>query len=56
MLELTELTVGAVVSMTMFLLAPRLLAAPGLASVRAAAFVAKSLMVPPARAREVVAA
>ena len=53
--EVTELTVGAAVSMTMFLLAPRLLAAPGVASVRVALLVAASWIVPPLRARAVVA-
>ena len=42
---------GAVVSMTMALLAPRDPAAPGVAKVRVALLVAESLMVPPARAR-----
>src|SRR5258705_13269100 len=41
----TELTVGAVVSMTMFLALPRLPAAPGAASVRVALLVAEYLNV-----------
>ena len=47
MIEVTPLTVGAVVSMTMFLALPRLPAAPGAASVSVALFVAASLIVPP---------
>ena len=53
--EVTELTVGAVVSMTMFLALPRLPAAPGAASVSVALFVAASLIVPPFSVSEVVA-
>jgi hypothetical protein len=53
--EVTPLTVGAVVSMTMFFAAPRLPAAPGVASVSTALFVAVSLIVPPLRDSEVVA-
>ena len=41
------MTVGAVVSMTMFFALPRLPAAPGAARVSVAAFVAASLIVPP---------
>ena len=53
--DATELTVGAVVSMTMFLALPRLPAAPGAASVRVALFVAVSRMVPALSVSEVVA-
>ena len=52
---MTELTVGAVVSMTMFLALPRLPAAPGAASVSVALLVAVSLIVPPFSVSEVVA-
>ena len=54
-LEVTPLTVGAVVSMTMFLALPRLPAAPGAASVSVALFVAASLIVPPFSVSDVVA-
>ena len=54
--ELTPLTVGTVVSMTMFLLAAREPAAPGAGSVRVALFPAPSWIVPPLRARAVVEA
>ena len=47
-------TVGAVVSMTMFLLAPSEPAAPGAARVRTALLVAASRIVPPLSARAVV--
>ena len=43
--------VGAVLSITMALLAPRLLAAPGVARVRVAGLAAASLMVPELRSR-----
>ena len=43
------MTVGAVVSMTMFFALPRLPAAPGEARVSVASFVAASLIVPPFR-------
>src|ERR1043165_1157872 len=46
---LVKATDGAMVSMTMFLLAPSELAAPGAARVRVALFPARSLMVPPLR-------
>jgi len=49
-------TVGAVVSMTMFFWPPRLEAPPTVGRVRVALLVAVSLMVPPARASELVAA
>ena len=45
--EVTFVTVGAVVSTTMFFALPRLPAAPGKASVSVALFVAASLIVPP---------
>ena len=45
--ELTEVTVGAVVSMTMLLLAPKLFAAPGVASVKLASLPTESLIVMP---------
>ena len=45
--EVTFVTVGAVVSTTMFFALPRLPDAPGEASVRFALFVAASLIVPP---------
>jgi hypothetical protein len=48
-------TVGAVVSMTMFFALPRLPGAPGVTSVRSALFVAASRFVPPFRVSEVVA-
>ena len=50
--EVTPLTVGAVVSMTMFFALPRLPAAPGEASVSVALFVAVSLIVPPFSVRD----
>ena len=50
-LGLIELTVGAVVSMTMFLALPSEPSAPGLASVNTALFPAVSLIVPPFRVR-----
>ena len=53
--EVTPLTVGAVVSMTMFLALPRLPAAPGEARVSVASFVAVSLIVPPFSVSESVA-
>ena len=53
--EVTELTVGAVVSMTMFFAFPRLPAAPGAARVSVALLVAVSLIVPPFKVSEVVA-
>ena len=49
------MTVGAVVSMTMFLALPRLPAAPGAARVSVALFVAASLIVPPFSVSERVA-
>ena len=52
---MTPLTVGAVVSMTMFFALPRLPAAPGAARVSVALFVAASLIVPPFSVSEVVA-
>ena len=52
---LTELTVGAVVSMTMFLALPSEPAAPGAASVRTALLPAGSVRVPPLSASEFVA-
>lgn len=45
-LEVTFVTVAAVVSMTSALFAPREFVAPGVASVRTALFPATSLMVP----------
>jgi hypothetical protein len=51
----TELTVGDVVSMTMFLALPRLPAVPGVARVRVALLVAASLIVPPLSVSDVVA-
>ncbi|NBT20422.1 MAG: hypothetical protein EBT00_16875 [Proteobacteria bacterium] len=52
----TEVTVGAVVSMTSALALPSDPEAPGLASVRVAALPAASLIVPPLSASDVVAA
>ena len=49
------MTVGAVVSMTMFFALPRQPAAPGEASVSVALLVAASLIVPPFSASDVVA-
>ena len=54
-LAVTLETVGATVSTTRFLLAPREVAAPGEARVRSAAFPAVSAIVPPFRASDVVA-
>ena len=54
-MEVTELTVGTVLSTTIALLAPKELAAPGLAKVSVASFVAASLIVPELSASEVVA-
>ena len=48
------MTVGAVVSMTMFFALPRLPAAPGVARVSVALFVAVSWIVPPFRVSEPV--
>ena len=56
MVEVTLVTVGAVVSITMFFWPPRLDAPPTVGSVSVALFVALSLIVPPARASELVAA
>ena len=53
-LELTELTRGEVVSMIMFLLAPKEFAAPGAGSVRIAEFPAASLMAAPLTVTEPV--
>ena len=53
--EVTLVTVGAVVSMTMFLLAPSEPRAPGVGSVRVALLVAASLIVPPLSVRADVA-
>ena len=52
--ELTLLTVGAVVSITRFVLALSEPVAPGAASARVAMFPAPSWIVPPFRARAVV--
>ena len=52
---MTELTVGADVSMTMFFWPPRLDAPPTVGSVSVALFVAASLIVPPFSVSEVVA-
>ena len=46
MVDVTELIVGAVLSIMIALFAPREFVAPGDASVRVAAFPAASLMVP----------
>ena len=54
--ELTPLTVGAVVSITRFVLAPSEPVVPGAGSVRVALFPAPSWIVPPFRARAVVEA
>ena len=56
MVELTLETVGGVVSMVMFFWPPRLEAPPTVGRVRVALLVAVSLIVPPARASELVAA
>ena len=53
--ELTLLTVGAVVSMTIAFWPPRLEAPPTVGSVSVALFPAASLIVPPASASEFVA-
>jgi len=52
--ELTFVTVGAVVSMMMFFWPPRLEAPPTVGSVSVALFVALSLIVPPANASGIV--
>src|SRR6185436_3734044 len=54
-MQVLEITVGAVVSITIFLLLPREPAAPGVGSVRIALFPAASLIVPPLRVSAVVA-
>ncbi len=51
----TEVTVGAVVSMTRALLAPKEFAAPGVARVKVASLPTASLIVPEFKAKEVVA-
>ncbi len=51
----TEVTVGAVVSITIALFAPSELAAAGVAKVNVALFPAASLIVPEFKAKEVVA-
>ena len=52
--EVTLVTVGAVVSITMFLLLPNEPTAPGPARVRVALLVAASRIVPPFKASAVV--
>src|SRR5258707_93283 len=54
--DVTFVTVGAVVSITIALFAPSEPAAPGDANVNVALFVAASVIVPPFRANEVVVA
>ena len=53
--ELTDVTVGEEVSMTIALFAPKELVAPGLASVKVALFNAVSFIVPEFKASELVA-
>ena len=54
MVEVTPETVGAVVSMTIALLAPKEFAAPGVAKVSVASLRAASLIVPPFKESAVV--
>ncbi len=54
-MDVTFVTVGAMPSMTIALLAPKEFAAPGVAKVNVALLRAASLIVPELRAKEVVA-
>ena len=49
-----SVTVGSVLSITIFLLCPKELVAPGLGRVKAASLFAESFIVPPLRVREPV--
>ena len=54
-MEVTEFTYGTIPSITIALLSPSELAAPGEASVSVASFKAASFMVPEFKAKELVA-